>query len=257
MLVVSETQLLAWLGEILWPLFRIAGMLMVAPMFSAGHIPARVRMLLALTLALAIQPMLPSPATVTPFSLEGLLVGAQQVLIGVAVGFVISLVFDAVVIGVQTVAMSMGLGFAMFIDNQSGVQVPILSQFHVLMTMLLFMALDGHVLLIELIINSFHILPVGPLGLDRDGLMHIVGFGTQMFAGALKVALPAATAVLMVNLSIGVISRAAPSLNLFAIGFPMTMMTGFVILMVSLPALSRTLAGLLEQAFATAANVLG
>jgi len=255
--IVGETQLLAWLGEVLWPMFRIAGMLMVAPMFSAGSIPARVRMMLSLTLALAVYPMLPPVADVPPFSLPGLLVGAQQVLIGVAAGFMIQLVFDGVVVGIQTAAMSMGLGFALFVDNQSGAQVPVLSQFHLIIAILVFMSLNGHILLIEMIISSFEAWPVGPVGFDRDAAWQVASFGGQMFSGALKVALPAATAVLIVNLSIGVISRAAPSLNLFAIGFPMTMLTGFVVLMATLPALANTLASLLEQAFATVSNLWG
>jgi len=255
--VIGETQLLAWLGEVLWPMFRIAGMLMVAPMFSAGSIPARVRMMLSLTLALAVYPMLSPIADVPPFSLPGFLVGAQQVLIGVAAGFMIQLVFDGVVIGIQTAAMSMGLGFALFVDNQSGAQVPVLSQFHLIIAMLIFMSLNGHILLIEMIIRSFEAWPVGPVGFDRDAAWQVAGYGAQMFSGALKVALPAATAVLIVNLSIGVISRAAPSLNLFAVGFPLTMLTGFVILMATLPALADTLASLLEQAFAAVSNLWG
>lgn len=254
---VGETQLLAWLGEVLWPMFRIAGMLMVAPMFSAGSIPARARIMLSLTLALAVYPMLPPIADVPPFSLAGILVGVQQVLIGMAAGFVIQLVFDGVVIGIQTAAMSMGLGFALFVDNQSGAQVPVLSQFHLIIAMLVFMSLNGHILLIEMIVRSFDALPVGPVGFDRDTAWQVAGYGAQMFSGALKVALPAATAVLIVNLSIGVISRAAPSLNLFAVGFPLTMLTGFVILMATLPALANTLANLLEQAFVAVSNLLG
>lgn len=247
--VVTESQLLAWLGEVLWPMFRIAAMLMIAPMFAAGSVPARVRMLLSLTLALAVYPLLPPIEQVPGFSLEGLLVGAQQVLIGLAAGFIIQLVFDGVVIGIQTAAMSMGLGFALFIDNDSGAQVPILSQYHLIAAMLIFLSLNGHILLIEMIIDSFAALPVAPLGFDRDAAWQVAGYGGQMFVGALRVALPAATAVLIVNLSIGVISRAAPSLNLFAVGFPMTMLTGFVILMATLPALANTLAALLDHAF--------
>jgi flagellar biosynthetic protein FliR len=255
--VISEAQLLDWLGEVLWPMFRIAGMLMVAPMFSAGSISARIRMLLALTLALAVHPLLPPPAEVPGFSLEGLLVGAQQVLIGVAAGFIMQLVFDAVVLGIQTAAMSMGLGFALFVDNKSGAQVPVLSQFHLLIALLIFLGLDGHILLIEMIIRSFSALPVGPLGFDREAAWAVAGYGAEMFAGAVRVALPAATAILIVNLSIGVISRAAPSLNLFAVGFPLTMLTGFAIMMISLPALSGTLVYMLERAFSAVQGLWG
>lgn len=251
MLEVSDAQLLEWLSAYLWPFFRVAGMLMVAPLFAAGFIPVRIRVLVSFTLALAIVPMLPPPPEVIPFSAAGLFVGVQQVLIGMAAGFILQLVFDAIVVGFQTVAMSMGLGFAVMIDNQRGAQVPMLSQFHVVIAMLLFLAMNGHLMMIGLLIDSFEHLPVGLAGLDAEAFRQISAWGTQLFAGALRVALPAATAILLVNLSIGVISRAAPTLNLFAVGFPITMLTGFVVMMASLPMLRYSLNLLLEQAWAS------
>ncbi|QOC21193.1 flagellar biosynthetic protein FliR [Wenzhouxiangella sp. AB-CW3] len=248
MFEVTESQLLEWLSGFLWPFFRIAGMLMVAPLFSAAFIPVRIRMLLAFTLSLAVVPLLPPPPDVPLFSIEGMLIGVQQVLVGFAAGFLLQLVFDAVVVGIQTVAMSMGLGFAVMVDSQSGVQVPVLSQFHVIIATLLFLAFNGHLLVISMLIDSFTHLPVGPIGLSADSFWILVSWGSNMFAGAVNIALPAATAVLVVNLSIGVISRAAPSLNLFAVGFPITMLTGFVMLMATLPMLQGTLARLIEEA---------
>ena len=257
MIEVSEAQLLEWLAQFLWPFFRVAGMLMVAPLFAAAFVPARIRVLVAFTLALAIVPMLPPPPEVIPFSAAGLFVGVQQLLIGMAAGFILQLVFDGIVIGFQTVAMSMGLGFAVMVDNQRGVQVPMLSQFHVVIAMLLFLAMNGHLMMIGLLIDSFEYLPVGVSGLDAEAFRQIVAWGSHMFAGALRVALPAATAILLVNLSIGVISRAAPTLNLFAVGFPITMLTGFVVMMASLPMLQSTLSLLLEQAWAAIFSLWG
>ncbi len=249
MIEFSEAQLLEWLGQFLWPFFRVAGMLMVAPLFSADFVPARIRLLVAFSLALAIVPLLPPPPDVVPFSAVGLFIGVQQLIIGMAAGFVLQLVFDAIVVGFQTVAMSMGLGFAVMVDSQRGMQVPMLGQFHVVIALLLFLAMNGHLMMIGLIIDSFTYLPVGVTGLDAEAFRQIVAWGTTMFAGALRVALPAATAILLVNLSIGVISRAAPTLNLFAVGFPITMLTGFVVMMASLPMLTSTLRLLLEQAW--------
>lgn len=249
MIEVSEAQLLEWLAQFLWPFFRVAGMLMVAPLFGAGFIPTQVRLLAAFSLALAIVPILPPPPELVPFSMLGLFVGVQQLFIGIAAGFILQLVFDAIALAFQTVAMSMGLGFAIMVDNQHGLQVPMLSQFHVVIAMLLFLAMNGHLMMIGLIIDSFTYLPVGPVGLDAEAFRQIAAWGTYMFAGALRVALPAATAILLVNLSVGVISRAAPTLNLFAIGFPITMLTGFIVMMTSLPMLQSSLMLLLEQAW--------
>ncbi len=247
MIEVSEQDLLRWLGEFLWPLFRIAGMLMVAPLFSSAFIPARIRLLIAGSLAIAIAPLVPEPKHGFELSAVTLVIIAQQILIGLASGFLLQLVFDAIVIGFQTVAMSMGLGFAVLVDSQSGVQVPVLSHFHIIIATLLFLAMDGHVMMIWLMVDSFTYLPVGVIGLDGGHLMSVVAWGTHMFAGALRVALPAATAILLVNISMGVVSRAAPTLNLFAVGFPVTMLVGFVVMMISLPMLDAALRVLLEE----------
>ncbi|MFO7551074.1 MAG: flagellar biosynthetic protein FliR [Haliea sp.] len=255
-LALDEGVLLAWLGQFAWALFRIAAMFMVAPLFGARYIPLRIRVALALACALVLFPMLPPPPAVLPFSLQGLVLAAQQVLIGIAMGFILQLVFDAIVIGIQTVSMSMGLGFAIFVDNQHGAQVPVLSQLHLLIAMLLFLAFDGHLMLVQLLADSFRILPVGGGGLNADAFWLVASLGTTLFVGALKVALPAATAVLIVNLSIGVISRAAPTLNLFAIGLPLTMLVGFLVLIATLPTLQDSLLFLLEQALLSVDRLL-
>lgn len=253
---LDEAALMAWLGQFAWALFRIAAMFMVAPLFGARYIPTRVRVALALACTVVLYPMLPPPPEVLPFSLSGLLLAAQQVLIGIAMGFLLQLVFDAIVIGIQTVSMSMGLGFAIFVDNQHGVQVPVLSQLHLLIALLLFLAFDGHLMLFQMLADSFRILPVGAGGLNADAFWLVANWGSTLFMGALKVALPAATAVLIVNLSIGVISRAAPTLNLFAIGLPLTMLVGFLVLFATLPTLQDSLLFLLEQALLSVDRLL-
>lgn len=247
----SETALLDWLGQFLWTLFRVAAMFMVAPLFGARYIPTRVRVTLAFACSIAIFPMLPPGPDVAPFSAQALLLVAQQILIGIAAGFILQLVFDAIVIGIQTVSMSMGLGFAIFIDSQNGVQVPVLSQLHLLLAMLLFLSFDGHLMIVALIVDSFQLLPVSAGGLSPEAFWTVASWGTTLFIGAVKVALPAATAVLIVNMSIGVISRAAPTLNLFAIGLPLTIVVGLIVLIITLPSLEVSLIFLLEQATAT------
>ena len=253
---LDERVLLDWVGQFSWAMFRIAAMFMVAPLFGARYIPTRIRVALALACSVVIFPLLPPPPPVSPFSPSGIVLVFQQVLIGVAMGFILQLVFDAIVIGIQTVSMSMGLGFAIFFDNQSGVQVPVLSQLHLLIAMLLFLSFDGHLMLVQLLVDSFRILPIGAGGLNAEAFWLVVSWGSTLFVGALKVALPAATAVLIVNLSIGVISRAAPTLNLFAIGLPTTMMVGILVLIATMPTLQESLLYLLEQAMLSVDRML-
>jgi flagellar biosynthetic protein FliR len=258
MFPLSESDMLAWTGHFVWALARIGGMLMVAPLFGAQYVPMRIRAMYALALTAALLPVLPMPPeTLAPFSLEGVLALAQQVLIGVAAGFVLQLVFDAVVVGIQTVSMSMGLGFAVLVDSQSGIQVPTLSQLYLLLALLLFLAMNGHHAVIEMTALSFTTLPVGTGGLDTDVFWELATWGSTMFAGAVKIALPAATAVLIANISIGVISRAAPTLNLFAVGLPFTILAGFGVLMLTLPSLQAPVQALLTAAFSDLASWLG
>lgn len=241
----------------LLPFFRIGAMLLVAPLFGARLVPARVRIVLAVTLAAVIAPLIPAAARFDAFSQYSVLTIAREVIIGVSMGFLVQMVFDAIIIGSQTIAMGMGLGFAMLVDPQRGVNVPVLSQFFVIMTTMMFLALNGHLVLIALLVQSFQALPPGTAGFERDTLWSVASWGTQMFAGAVLVALPAVVALLVVNFAYGVISRAAPTLNLFAVGFPATVLLGFLILQFSFQTTLVSLSTLLEGAFTELAALFG
>ncbi len=241
----------------LLPFFRIAAMLMIAPLFGARLVPARIRVLLALALAAVIAPLIPASPAFDTFSASAVLAIAQELIIGGTMGFMVQMVFDAIIIGSQTIAMGMGLGFAMLVDPQRGVNVPILSQFFVLMTTMMFLALGGHLILIQVLVQSFQTLPPGAASFGTDGIWSVVSWGSQMFAGAVLVALPAVVALLVVNLAYGVISRAAPTLNLFAVGFPATVLLGFLILQFSFQTTLVSLSGMLEGTFAEIGNLFG
>lgn len=252
----TDTQVLGWVTSYLWVFVRIAALVMIAPVFSAGLVPVRVRMLLAVGLTIAVAPLTPTPPNVDAISLMGFLILIHEFVIGLAMGFVIQIVFDAMVVGGQTIAMSMGLGFATMVDPQRGVNVPLVSQYFLVLTTLLFLSLNGHLLVIEALVQSFHNLPIGQGGIGARGLWSIVLWSGQMFAGALQIALPAVIALMVVNLAFGVMSRAAPTLNLFAVGFPITMTLGFTITMLGLSSLTENLRRLLEQAFGVIGRAL-
>jgi flagellar biosynthetic protein FliR len=250
MLTVTATQLNAWVAALLWPFMRIGAMLLAAPVFGARFVPVRVRIALALVLSLALAPLVGQGAgAIDPLSAQGLLVSVQQVLIGLVMGFTVQMVFASVLIGAQSIAMSMGLGFATAVDPQNGVQVPVLGQYYLTLTTLIFLALNGHLLLMQLMVDSFHTLPIGAAGIGTNGLWTLVGWGARMFSGAVLIALTAVTALLLINLTFGVMSRAAPQLNIFGVGFPVMLGAGFVILLFSLPGISRQLAALVQDAF--------
>lgn len=239
----------AFLGSFLWPFFRIGSMFMVAPITGGQYVPVRARLMLSVAVTFVVMPLLPAPIAADPFSLTVITLILQQILIGVAMGFVLMLVFSAIVTGGQLIAMQMGLGFAAMVDPANGQQVPVLSQLYLMMTTLLFLAIDGHLILIALLVESFQTLPIGPEGLDRDGFWAIASWGSKMFAGAVWMALPALASLLLVNIAFGVMARAAPQLNIFSIGFPVTMMMGFIVVLYTLPNVVPQFNLLLEQGF--------
>lgn len=252
-MLFSEAMLLEALNAWFWPFVRISGLIATAPILNGHNVPARVRLILAVALTALLAPALPPMPEVALMSPAGLLLTVQQLLVGMMLGFIVQLVFDAMVVAGQTAAMSMGLGFATFLDAERGISVPVLSQLFLILTTLTYLAIDGHLMLMEVLAESFHSMPVSAtatLGSGQDLLWQLVSFGTMLFSGALQIALPAVCALLIVNIAFGVISRAAPSLNMFAIGFPVSLVMGFAVVTISLPATQRALLGLLEAAFA-------
>jgi flagellar biosynthetic protein FliR len=205
--------------------------------------------LLAFFIAWILVPVIPSPPVIDLISAEAVLISVYQVLIGLAMGFILQMVFSAFIIAGQSIAMAMGLGFASIIDPQNGVQVPVVSQAFLIMVTLVFLALNGHLLLIEVLAESFQRLPVGPLVISHDGLWQLVSWGSNMFVGGMLVALPAVAALLLVNLAFGVTSRAAPQLNIFAVGFPVMIMVGLAFIILTLPSITDLVSRLMLQAF--------
>jgi flagellar biosynthetic protein FliR len=242
------------LGAKLWPFFRIAGLVMVAPVLGARLVPLRVRIALSIALTIALAPLVPVSIGFEPSLAAGVVV-AHEVVLGIAMGFCLQMIFDGLVIAGQTVAMSMGLGFAMLVDPQRGVSVPVLSQFFVILGILVFLSVGGHLAMVRMLAESFTLLPVGE-SLSTDSLWVLLLWGSEMFAGAVRIAIPAVTALLVVNLAFGVMSRAAPTLNLFAVGFPATLMLGFLALMLNIRAFPGVFSDLLETAFGTVATLL-
>jgi flagellar biosynthetic protein FliR len=248
-------QLPVWLGGLLWALARTSGLCLIAPVLGAAVVPARIRIGLILLLSLVLAPL--APTRIDPASADGIGAMASQVLVGAAVGFVLKLSFEAVAAGGQLVSQSMSLGFADIVDPQSGGSSPALSQFYTLLVTLLFLAMDGHLRLIELLAHSFTSLPPGAEAISAQGLHAVAMFATQLFAGAVRVALPAMTSLLVVNMGFAAISRAAPSMNLFAVGFPITLCLGFIALWLALRSLPSAFGALQEQAWTLMRDLFG
>ena len=246
---ITASELTALVGAWLWPLFRVAGMVMAAPLSGTKSVPAQVRLMMTLAITMVIVPILPPHPPVELISFSSLFIILQQVLIGILFGFTVQLVFSAVITGGQIIAMQMGLGFSVMVDPQNGGQAPVMSQFYVMMAILVYLALNGHLVLIEVLVDSFRTIPVGAGGLSATSFRDVAYWGSQLFAGGLAIALPAVASLLVVNLAFGIMTRAAPQLNLFAIGFPVTMLLGFALVFITLPSAIPQSTGLFTDVF--------
>ncbi|MBL8266953.1 flagellar biosynthetic protein FliR [Steroidobacter sp.] len=255
MINITTGQLEAWLAQYLWPFIRIGACFMMAPIFGANFVPPRVRLLLAAAITFIVAPLVPAP-DVEVFSFAAVVVTLHQVLIGFATAFTLQLIFDALAMGGQLLANTMGLGFAFNVDPLRGVSTPVLGQLYMILVTLTFLAINGHLVLIEALVQSFSTLPVSMSGLDGPMIWRLVEWGSELFAGALAVALPGMAALLVVNLAFGVMSRAAPTLNLFAVGFPITLIAGLVIMYVGLPSVLAAFGNSLEAAFGVIRTLL-
>jgi flagellar biosynthetic protein FliR len=221
------------LGTYLWPLFRVMGFFMAAPLIGTQLVPMRVRVMLAVAVTVALAPLLPPVPAIDGISLGAGLIVAQQLLIGTALGFFMQLLFQVFVLAGQIVAMQMGLGFASMVDPSNGVNVAILSTVYLMLVMLLFVTFDGHLVMIEILVESFSMIPIGSFGRGDAMFIDIVTTLSWVFSSGLILALPALTALLISNFAFGIMTRAAPQLNIFALGFPVALMFGLFIIWIT------------------------
>lgn len=254
----TSDQLIQYISNYFWPFVRIGAALMAAPFFgSASIVPRRIRLGLVIVITALIVPLLPATPFINPVSAQGFLMLLQQILLGVAMGFMLQLAFAALSLGGSSISMPMGLGFANMVDPQNGVQVPVLSTFFSILGTLLFLAMNGHLIFLQMLVDSFTSLPVSPVGLSTNSILKIALWGGQVFLGGILIALPAIMIITLINITFGIMTKAAPQLNIFAVGFPTTMAAGFLVIFLTLPNLLPRFMALIEDAFDTLRLMLG
>ncbi|KMV29567.1 flagellar biosynthetic protein FliR [Photobacterium swingsii] len=229
---LSAAQFTALIGQVWWPFFRISTTLMLMPIFGGSQIPVQVRIALALIISVLAAPLMPAMPAVDPLSVEALILAGQQVIIGAMLALLLDLLFAIFTTMGQILSMQMGLGMAMMNDPINGVSIPALGKYYQLYALMLFLALDGHLVALDVMVQSFNIWPVGEMMSQMALDTIIMRFGWMM-AAALLLSLPAVCAMLLVNGSFGMMNRAAPQLNVFALGFPMTMLLGLICLLIT------------------------
>ena len=247
MITFTESQLLVWITPLLWPFFRALALFTALPVLGSRNVPVRVRIALAAFIAFAAHDGLPAPPTVALDSPLAMMLLAQQTVIGLSLGFAVRLVFAAVEFAGEIIGLQMGLNFAGFFDPLSASTVTATSRFFGTMVAWLFIVLGGHLLVIAALVQSFTSFPVGPEPFAFLRQMQPHRWGAEIFATGLWIALPLVTMLLFVNLVLGAVSRVAPQINIFAIGFPVTLSVGLLGLLLTLPALQTPFVMTLER----------
>ncbi len=246
----------ASLFGLIFAMVRIGAAFIAAPVFGAVIIPLQVRIVLAGAIGILVVNNAPVASPAAIFSLTTILQVAQEALVGLALGFILQIAFAGPLIASEALGNTMGIGFATSIDPQRGASTPALGQFLSIVMTLLFLALDGHLILVDLVVRSYQVLPPGEAWLSAAKLQAIALFGGYAFAAGLLLALPVGFIILCLNLIVGMLSRSAPALNLFAVGLPASLATGLVALAIAFPAMGDAMAGIIREALDATANLV-
>ncbi len=256
-LMLNAADVSYWVSRMWWPVLRVGGFVLAAPIASETVIPGRIKIILSLSLAFLMAPSVQIPESLSIFSGAGLVAATQEMLIGVAIGLVVQLTFEALIFAGQTVSMTMGLGFATLVDPQRGANTTVVGQMFMIFGLLTYLAINGHLVLLGVLAQSFQSLPVGASHIDKNFLLSVALWGANVFQSGLLIALPAVIALVIVNLALGVVTRAAPQLNLFGIGFTITLLCGFAVLITGLDGTMSGISNLIDGALAKAGDLIG
>ena len=255
MITVAAIDIMEHFYALLWPMLRMSALMLFAPVFSLPALTTRLRVLLALALAVMVYPMFDWPR-IDPLSARGLLEVVNQITIGLMMGLILQVAIAAVVVAGQAISNSMGLSMAMMIDPNLG-NVPTVAQFLIVLATLVFVGLGGHGLLLAMLVESFSSLPVGTFVMVEQSWRQVLAWSSMMFLGAVLIALPVMVTLLFINIGIGVITRAAPSLNIFAVGLPATIVMGFLVLIMSMANIGARLQWLWTQSLVQTRTLVG
>jgi flagellar biosynthetic protein FliR len=243
----TTTELYAWIGALLWPLTRILGLVAAAPVFGNTGVPMLIKLTLGVLLSAIVAPTIPTIPVTDPTSWAGILILAQEMLIGAAMGFSMRLVFAAIEFAGEVASSSMGFGFATFFDPTSAGRTSAISQLLALVATMLFLAVNAHLVLVQALVESFFTLPISNSPMSLAAPLEMVRWGGRIFSAGLQIAMPIIATLLITNIALAILTRAAPQLNLFGIGFPITLGAGFLVLSITLPYLNTPVQNLFNQ----------
>ena len=235
MVSFSGNELIAMIASFIWPLTRILGLIAIAPPFGNNSVPVQVKLLLGVMLALIVAPTIAPLTHADPMSVSGIMILMQQLVIGMAMGFMVRVVFAGIEMAGEVIGLTMGLGFASFFDPQTQGRTSAISQVLVLISTLLFLTLNVHLSVFAALVESFKTIPISTALTMGFSFQKLAIWGEQIFIISMRLSLPIVAALLITNIALGILTRAAPQLNLFGIGFPITIGVGFLMLSMTIP----------------------
>lgn len=248
MISLTSAQIDVWIAAFIYPLVRILAFIATAPLWNTAGIPRRTRLILGIAIAVALAPSLPDMPKGEPASLTGLWIMVQQMLIGVGMGFSARIIFAAIDLAGTFISNQMGLGFATFYDPLSSSQTPVIAEFLGVITLLTFLSLNGHLLFVATLAQSFVAIPVGGPLPAAGSWLNLSELGAKIFSTGLLLSLPVIIALMITNIALGILTKAAPQLNLFALGFPLTLAGGFIAIAICFSYLASPLQAMFEYA---------
>lgn len=248
MIGFTSEQLASWYGGLFWPLVRVLALISVSPLLSHRAIPARIKLGLGVCIALVLSPTVSAPPITDVLTGAGLALLIQNIVVGVMIGFAVRLIFAALELTGELIGLQMGLSFAGFFNPASGMAQNAVGSFMSLLALLMFLAIDGHLMLVNALAESFRAFPLAGGGTLPMSFEQVVRSGGAMFSIALSLALPFLAVLLVTNIVLGVLARVAPQLNIFAVGFPLTVLVGLSTLLLLLPYIEMPLRNALIRA---------
>ncbi|HPU88770.1 MAG TPA: flagellar biosynthetic protein FliR [Spirochaetota bacterium] len=240
-------------------LVRMSSMIFIAPFFSSALIPLRLKVLMSFLITLVIFPVVASTGYTLPGGMgEYALLVIQEITIGIFIGFLVAIIFAAYQLAGQFFAVQIGFGINEVIDPLAEVSIPLIGQLQNLVALLIFLAINGHHFMIKAVYRSYELAPVFSLAAKASQgyfnfLLHSF---SGMFVVALKIALPVVATIFLVTVSLGVLAKAAPQMNIMMLGFPFKIAVAFGILVLTTPLIVRIMQVSLERTFGFVSKVI-
>jgi flagellar biosynthetic protein FliR len=256
MITVTSAQLTSWLALFIFPFVRILAMVASSPILGNKQTPVRVKIGLSVLLTMVIAPNLTIQPDIDPGSSIGLLIVIQQILAGLAIGFTMRLIFTSIEMAGDIIGMQMGLGFAVFFDPQNASYTPVIAQFLGILAVLVFLGMNGHLIMLEALADSFSAFPINSTPPASIAFHTLASWGGSIFSNALQLSMPVIGTLLISNFALGILTRSAPQLNIFAVGFPLTLTVGFATVMLLLPYLVPLLENITQSSLNTVLRIM-